>query len=92
MPQGKFASTNEKQHLDLGGEASSAPKFNVRRHSSHISRTFQLPAVIFQELYDLGKCYLRVEFHDFPGFPGLLLIYPNTILIHVAILFLAKSN
>ena len=25
----------------------------------------------------------RVEFHDFPGFPGLLLIYPNIILIHI---------
>ena len=25
----------------------------------------------------------RVEFHYFPGFPGLLLIYPNIILIHV---------
>lgn len=25
----------------------------------------------------------RVEFYDFPGFPGLLLIHPNIILIHV---------
>ena len=54
MPQGKFASTNEKHYLDRGGETSSAP--NVHSHSSHISRTFQQPAAISQELYDLGKC------------------------------------
>lgn len=58
MPQGKFALTNEKQYLDLGGETSSAP--NLQSHSSDISRTFQQPAVISQELYDLGKCKGRI--------------------------------
>ena len=58
MPQGKFASTNEKHYLDRGGETSSAP--NVHSHSSHISRAFQQPAVISQELYDLGKCWGRI--------------------------------
>ena len=88
MPQGKFASTNEKQYLDLGGETSSAP--NVRSHSSHISRTFQQPAVIFKSFMILENS--RVEFHDFPGFLGLLLIYPNTILIAIILYCQTKQQ
>ena len=70
---------NEMHYLDLGGETSSAP--NVCSHSSHISRTFQQPAVIFKNFMILENA--RVEFDDFPGFPGLLLIYPKTILMAI---------
>ena len=34
----------------------------------------------------------RVEFHDCPGFPGLLLIYPNTILIAILLYCQTKQQ